>query len=121
MQSDDIKRLRELLKMTQSQFASELNTSERTIQNWEAGKKIPSTKLDALAKLASKFRGERFFFFDATDSPGAGVGSESKGISSVDLRRILDEMKSQRENLLSEIEKRDSQIDELIAILKSKI
>ena len=47
----DIKKIREQLDMTQEQFAQELGTTVRTIQNWEAGKVIPKSKEALINKL----------------------------------------------------------------------
>lgn len=129
----DIKKLRELLKLTQAEFAEKLDTSERTIQNWESGKVVPTKpKLRILKQMAAEFPDTTFAMFEAVDSPNAGYGN---GISSADLKRILDGIDAQRKDLLAEIrekdkeiarrdaqiEKRDAQIDELINLLKAKL
>lgn len=116
----DIEKLRSLLDMTQETFASRLGVSSRTIQNWESGKVIPKSKLTVLRELAAKFPNESFTLFEATDSPGAGVGNEATGISSVDLKRILDEMDAQRKAYMSQIDKKDQQIESLIKMLMEK-
>lgn len=130
----DIKKLRKLLGDTQKQFADRFGVAERTVQNWEKDEtSIPSTKLTQLRELAAKFPKETFTLL-AVDSMGAGLGNEV-GISSADLKMILDEMDSQRRELIMElnkkdkeiarrdaqIEKRDAQIDELISLLKAKL
>lgn len=110
----DIKKLRKLLKMTQKQFADRLGVAERTVQNWERDETtIPSTKLSQLKELAEKFPKESFSLFEATDSPNAGLGNEMAGISSADLKRILDEMDAQRKSFMVQIERKDRQIEEL--------
>lgn len=136
----DIKKLRELLKLTQAEFAERLNTTERTIQNWEGGKATPTKpKLKLLKQMAAQFPEATFAMFGAVDSPNAGYGN---GISSADLKRILDEIDAQRKSFMEEIsrqhdeikekekelarrdaqiEKRDTQIDELISLLKAKL
>lgn len=117
----DIEKLRNLLNLTQETFASRLGVSARTIQNWEKGKVIPKSKLAMLKELAAKFPNESFTLFEATDSPNAGMGNEMSGISSADLKRILDEIDSQRKDFIAQIERKDKQIEDLISILKSKI
>lgn len=117
----DIEKLRNLLDLTQESFASRLGVSARTIQNWESGKVIPKSKLTMLKELAAKFPKESFSLFEATDSPNAGFGNEMSGISSIDLKRILDEMDAQRRDFMAQIERKDRQIEDLISILKSKI
>lgn len=114
----DIKKLRELLNLTQKEFADKLNTTERTIQNWERGSKIPKPKLKLLSQMASQFPDATFATFEALDSPNAGYGN---GISSADLKRILDEIDSQRKDYMAEIAKRDKEIEELISIIKAKL
>lgn len=117
----DIERLRNLLNLTQEAFAAKLGVSARTIQNWESGKIIPKSKIPVLKELAARFPNEPFTIFEATDSPGAGMGNEVSGITSVDLKRILDEMGAQRKDYVNQLERRDRQIESLIEILKSKI
>lgn len=116
----DIKKLRELLNLSQEQFAQRLGTSTRTIQNWEAGKVVPKSKLEILNKLAAQFPEETFAMFEAADSPGAGMLNDVKGISSQDLKAILDELNHQRKEFLNEIQKRDEQIDRLLTLLEKK-
>lgn len=130
----DIKKLRKLLGDTQKQFAERFGVAERTVQNWERDEAtIPSTKLTQLRELAAKFPKEQFALL-AVDSLGAGIGNKV-GICSADLKLILDEMDSQRRELIKElnkkekeiarrdaqIRKRDAQIDELISLLKAKL
>lgn len=116
----EVKRLRDLLDMTQEQFAKKLGVSTRTIQNWENGQKVPQSKFAMLASFAEKFPKESFSFVDAMDSPGAGVGNDVKGISSKNLQLILAQMESQRKDFMNQLSKKDKQIDELIEILKNK-
>lgn len=114
----DIKKLRELLNLTQKEFADRLNTTERTIQNWEGGSVVPKPKLKLLKQMAAQFPDTTFAMFEAVDSPNAGYGN---GISSADLKRILDEIDTQRKDYMAEIERKDKLIEELIGILKTKI
>lgn len=37
MEGEDVKRIREKLKMTQSEFARKIGTSRRNVENWEQG------------------------------------------------------------------------------------
>lgn len=115
----DIEKLRGLLDLTQESFASRLGVSARTIQNWEAGKVVPKSKLTILREMAAKFPHESFSLFEASDSPGAGYGNDI-GISSEDLKRVLDEISSQRKDYMAELERKDSQIDRLLNLLEAK-
>lgn len=47
----DIKDLRQKLGVTQKELAKMVGVSENTVQNWEYGKKIPSTKHQILCAL----------------------------------------------------------------------
>jgi len=116
----DIEKLRECLHLTQEALASKLGVSTRTIQNWEAGKVVPQSKLTQLREIAANFPNERFTLFEVTGSPGAGYGNEIQGISSEDLKRVLDEISSMRRDYMNEIERKDVQIERLISLLEKK-
>lgn len=47
----NIKRLRDMRKMTQKELAENINVSRSTVAMWETNKNIPPTKI--LAKLAA--------------------------------------------------------------------
>lgn len=113
-QQSELKRLRELLGYTQEMLADKLNTSARTVQNWEKGGNIPSAKMRGLLALAEKFPDEEFEFFVALNSPGAGKGNKVKNEVSKDLDKILAEMKSQRKDFMSQLATKDKQIASLI-------
>lgn len=117
MQSDDIKRLRNLLGCTQEEFAQLLGTTARSVQNWEQGKPITKSKLKIFERLVSKYPDESFTFFRVNDSPGAGLGNEVTGLSSADLNKLIGEMASQRKDFMSQLKKKDEQIDSLIKLL----
>lgn len=48
----NIKQLRKELKLSQESLAKKLGVTSRTVQNWEAGKEIPSSSMSALEDLA---------------------------------------------------------------------
>lgn len=50
----DIKALREKLGITQKELAKLIGVSEKTIQNWEYGRKVPETKGEILRSLSLK-------------------------------------------------------------------
>jgi len=50
----DIKRIRELAHVSQPVFARYLNTSESTVQKWEAGQKKPSGMALRLLRVVEK-------------------------------------------------------------------
>jgi len=53
-QVPDIKKVRKLLHVSQSEFALMIGVSARTLQNWEQGRRKPEGPAKALLKVASK-------------------------------------------------------------------
>lgn len=51
MNNLDVRKIRNSLGITQTEFAKLVAVSLKTIQNWEAGGKIPSTKDEILRNL----------------------------------------------------------------------
>lgn len=51
---DLVARARQLTGMSQSQFASALNISKRTVQDWEQGRRSPSGAARVLVRIAHK-------------------------------------------------------------------
>lgn len=51
MNNIELKNLRKKLKLTQKEFASIIGVDVKTIQNWEAGRAIPSSKDGILRNL----------------------------------------------------------------------
>lgn len=49
----DVKAIREKVGISQEEFAKLLGVSSRTVQNWEAGKKVPDSKRELLLKIAN--------------------------------------------------------------------
>ncbi len=54
IQPDQIKKLRELNKVSQAVFAGYLNTSEATVQKWETGAQRPSGAARELLAIVKK-------------------------------------------------------------------
>lgn len=114
----DIKAARKILNLSQEQFAQKLEVSVRTIGNWEKGAvAIPPAKLEKIKTLVSDARICGDFIAVGDDSPGAGKGNTVNPDLSEALLRAFDELAAQRRMT----EKAQSQIDDLIAILKSKL
>lgn len=59
MNSDDIKRIRASLALSQAEFADLLNVSRRTLQNWEQGRNPPNAAAVSLLRLAEAGRLKR--------------------------------------------------------------
>lgn len=105
----DVKRIRKKLGITQTEFAEIVAVSLKTIQNWEAGGKIPATKDAILRKLMrdglpiNNQQGENIYYNNAT---------------SEQLDKALDEIAEQRKLYAVQMEKAQSQIDKLISIIE---
>ena len=118
MQSPDIKEIRKRLNMSQEQLATSLGVAVKTVRNWENGGTIPKSKYSAIREIALRNQDGSTTFFEAIESPGAGSGNEV-GLSPTDFKEILTEMKLQREGFMTQLERRDKQIEELIGIVKT--
>lgn len=114
----DIKAARKILNLSQEQFAQKLEVSVRTIGNWEKGAvTVPPSKLDRIKALVDDAGLCGDVIEVGSDSPGAGKGNTVNTDLSEALLRAFDEIAAQRRMT----EKAQAQIDDLIAILKSKL
>lgn len=94
----DVKTLRENLGITQKELAKMIGVSEKTVQNWEYGRKVPETKSVILRSLSLKkpikyaggtddaqleHKGNVIPFYDDVVSIGGKnqLGSDMSGIS----------------------------------------
>ncbi|MBI4378160.1 MAG: type II toxin-antitoxin system MqsA family antitoxin [Nitrospinae bacterium] len=50
----DVKKTRELLRLSQSAFAALMGVSIKTLQEWEQGRRKPSGPASALLRIANK-------------------------------------------------------------------
>jgi len=50
----DVKKTRERLQMSQTEFATMIGVSARTLQNWEQGRRTPEGPAQALLRVAEK-------------------------------------------------------------------
>lgn len=114
----DIKTARKTLNLSQEQFAQKLEVSVRTIGNWEKGAvSVPPAKLEKIKTLVAGARLSGDFIEVGSDSPGAGKGNTVNTDLSEALLRAFDEIAAQRRIT----EKAQAHIDDLVAILKSKL
>lgn len=114
----DIKAARKILNLSQEQFAQKLEVSVRTIGNWEKGTvAVPPAKIEKIKALVAEGRPCCDYIEIGADSPGAGKGNTVNTDLSEALLRAFDEIAAQRRVA----EKAQSQVDELLAILKSKL
>lgn len=125
MTSEDVKKLREKLGLSQQQFAALVGSSIKTISNWETGGKIPSVRISQLEAIAASAAARQSTYQTATGSHAtqiAGDHTHVGGCSSLD--KAMEELAAQRrvtEDALARLAKAQSQADDLIAILKSKL
>lgn len=114
----NIKAARKILGLSQEQFAQKLEVSVRTIGNWEKGVvAVPASKIEKIKALISDARECCDYIEIGDDSPGAGKGNAVNPDISQALLRAFDEIAAQRRMT----EKAQAQVDDLIAILKSKL
>ncbi len=52
-EAPDVKAIREILKLTQQQFAAMMGISIRTLQNWEQGRRVPEGPARVLLMVAA--------------------------------------------------------------------
>ena len=125
MTSEDIKKLRESLGLSQQQFAALVGSSIKTISNWETGGKIPAARLSQLEAIKASAAKASSTFQTATGSHATQIAGDHTHVSGcATLDKALDEIASQRrltEDALSRLAKAQAQVDDLIEILKSKM
>lgn len=125
MTSEDIKKLRESLGLSQQQFAALVGSSIKTISNWETGGKIPAARLSQLEAIKASAAKPSPTFQTATGSHATQIAGDHTHVDCcASLDKALDEIASQRrltEDALSRLAKAQAQVDDLIAILKSKL
>ncbi len=117
-------KIREQLNLTQTELAEKLGVSLRTVQNWEAGKKIPSTKHEILHNLLSQIDSE-----DCSEELNAmkqrikilisWLISEGFAVNQEDLgKKIGIESKSYLSQLINGTKNNDKLVNKLISLDK---
>ena len=106
----DVKEIRKTLGLTQTKFAEMLGVSLITIQNWEKGRKIPSTKYKILCNLKKP---ERQYI-----NTQKGSNIHYNTITAEQLDKALNEITEQRKMYAVQMEKAQNQIDKLISIIE---
>jgi DNA-binding transcriptional regulator YiaG len=78
----DIKRLRDMQKLSQAEFASLYGLELDTLQNWEQGRNIPDRSTRVLMKIIERFPEEVFLALTDQDSealrPGKRLSSRRR-------------------------------------------
>lgn len=125
MTSEDIKKLRESLGLSQQQFAALVGSSIKTISNWETGGKIPAARISQLEAIKANAAKPSSTFQTATGSYATQISGDHTHVGGCpSLDKALDEIASQRrlsEDALSRLAKAQAQVDNLIEILKNKM
>lgn len=98
----NIKELRESIDMTQEQFALQIGTTVRTIQNWEAGKVIPKSKIDIIKRIVNENSKDgfddreeevssRYITYEVPIAAIGGglIGFDGEGVRREDCERII--------------------------------
>lgn len=95
----DVRKIREILQISQTKLSEYIGVSLRTIQNWESGETIPKTKHEILRNLLLKDKIQNLEFVSSIKSlkkgipllpfdAFAGVGDSSVG--GVDFNAIIE-------------------------------
>lgn len=125
MTSEDIKKLREILGLSQQQFAALVGSSIKTISNWETGGKIPAARISQLEALMASASAKPSTIQTATGSHATQISGDNAHIGGcASLDKAMAEIAAQRrltEDALARLSKSQAQIDDLITILKSKL
>ncbi len=125
MTSEDIKKLRETLGLSQQQFAALVGSSIKTISNWETGGKIPAARVSQLEALKASAAAKPSTVQTATGSHATQIAGDHTQLGiCASLDKAMDEIAAQRrlsEDALARLSKSQAQIDDLILILKSKL
>lgn len=125
MTSEDIKKLRETLGLSQQQFAALVGSSIKTISNWETGGKIPAARVSQLEAIMASAAKSSSTFQTATGSHATQIAGDNTHVGGcASLNKAMEEIASQRrltEDALARLAKAQAQVDDLIEILKSKM
>lgn len=115
----DIKTLREKYNLTQAEFADKMGVSWRTVQNWESGSIIPSTRRKKIEELfgggdVQTLTGNS----DASISVAPTLMSNTSSTQQLTLDKIYEEIAELRRLMLNDCTAKDAVIKELLALLK---
>ena len=123
MDKADVKRIRQILGLTQKELADKIGVSVNTIQNYEKGGVIPVSRqqmLIALEEMAiSKIKVEKI----EMDEKGTVIATDKKGekhTGKVILSTFNEKEELNINDFLSALHRKDAQMDKLIALLESQ-
>lgn len=110
----DIKSIRKKLGLTQVDFAKKIGVDTRTVQNWEYGRIIPSTKSELIHSLIKDDNSSINEQTNQINQNGANISGEHVTVSNSDVRCFLDAIN----NAQSISKKSQEQIDRLLGIIE---
>ena len=114
MNNIDLKNMRVIRKITQSQLAEMCSVSLRTIQNWESGDvEIPKSKEKILKKIF-----ESVVTSNTISNTGAFSTNTINGDLGQQLSELISVQKGMQQDYLNLMQEKDRQIKELIEIIK---
>lgn len=122
MNSIELKEFRKKFKLTQSSLAKMLGVDIKTIQNWEAGKKIPSTKNEIFRKIEGDLNTA------TNEAENVNAGSVTQKCTNGDnfngagfTVKIDSDYLSLLKKKDEQIAKKDEQIDRLLTLLENQV
>lgn len=107
----DIKKIRKELGMTQVEFAKKLGVDTKTVQNWEAGKPISSSKHGLLRELALK--PQKYAGGEQQNINGDNINGNNVTVHKTDTDKLLEILASKEQSLA----KAQEHIDKLLEII----
>lgn len=117
----DVKKLRETYGLTQQELADRCGVTLRTVQNWERGRTIPDSMMKLLEKIGSEDETISSYAKDNGVSVAAGHGSNvNVGTETERFMAAIERQAQLMSRQLDLLDKRDEQIDRLLALLEKK-
>lgn len=108
----DVREIREKLGLTQKELADKLGVAEKTVQNWEYGRKIAGTnakRLRALLVKPQRYAGGG----EQTNVNGNNINGNNVTINPADMDKLLEILSMKEASLV----KAQEHIDKLLEII----
>lgn len=115
----DIKEIRKKLGLTQAQFAQRIGVDTKTVQNWEYGRPIPTTKHGIIRELAESVTvsldEQHYYGGDQYNENGDNIKGEHVTVngSRSEIDKLIDALAQEQ----AIARKSKEQIDRLLAII----
>lgn len=114
MNALDVKEFRKKYGLTQSALAKKLGVDIKTVQNWEAGKTIPTTKYEIFRKLEIELSTLKI----AAHTVNSGIGVQQNNENGDNYQGDGMTVHKGDDDLRAQIKKKDEQIDRLLRIIE---